>query len=89
MLKNILLMVVVGTLVSLVVMIKSKRNYKGYSHQEHNNDMVKDNLEENIKNNKDILGRGYYDYKIVPFDPEEYLRELVLEPRILRGVYLC
>ena len=57
---------------------KIKEKLQGYGHQEHNNDMVKDNLEENIKNNKDILGRGYYDYKIVPFDPEEYPRELVL-----------
>ena len=56
---------------------KIKEKLQGYGHQEHNNDMVKDNLEENIKNNKDILGRGYYDYKIVPFDPEEYPRELV------------
>ncbi len=57
---------------------KIKEKLQGYGHQEHNNDMVKDNLEENIKNNKDILGRGYYDYRIVPFDPEEYPRELVL-----------
>ena len=57
---------------------KIKEKLQGYGHQEHNNDMVKDNLEENIKNNKDILGRGYYDYNIVPFDPEEYPRELVL-----------
>ena len=57
---------------------KIKEKLQGYGHQEHNNDMVKDNLEENIKNNKDILGRGYYDYKIVPFDPEEYPRALVL-----------
>ena len=56
---------------------KIKEKLQGYGHQEHNNDMVKDNLEENIKNNKDILGRGYYDYKIVPFDPEEYPKELV------------
>lgn len=56
---------------------KIKEKLQGYGHQEHNNDMVKDNLEENIKNNKDILGRGYYDYRIVPFDPEEYPKELV------------
>ena len=57
---------------------KIKEKLQGYGHQEHNNDMVKNNLEENIKNNRDILGRGYYDYRIVPFDPEEYPRELVL-----------
>lgn len=56
---------------------KIKEKLEGYGHQEHNNSMVKDNLEENIKNNKDILGRGYYDYKIVPLDPEEYPKHIV------------
>ena len=55
---------------------KIKQKLEGYGHQEHNHDGVKNNLETNIKGNRDILGRSWMGTRIVPIN-EEFPDEIV------------
>ena len=46
---------------------------ESYGHQEYNNDSVKDRVEENLKNNKDVLGRSEFTFQIDESQLPRYL----------------
>ena len=46
---------------------------ESYGHQEYNNDSVKDRVEENLKNNKDVLGRSEFTFQIDESQLPKYL----------------
>jgi beta-1,4-mannosyl-glycoprotein beta-1,4-N-acetylglucosaminyltransferase len=52
-----------------------KKKIEAYGHQEYNNDGVKQNIENNLKDNRDVLGRTHLNFWIDETDLPEYIKQ--------------
>ena len=56
-----------------------KKKVESWGHQEYNNDFIKDNIEQRVKEGKDIFFRT--DMKYVPFPVSETMPKYIVENR--------
>jgi beta-1,4-mannosyl-glycoprotein beta-1,4-N-acetylglucosaminyltransferase len=52
-----------------------KLKLESYGHQEYNNESIKNKIEDNLKNNKDVLGRSNFSFWIDETDLPKYILE--------------
>ena len=59
--------------------VNIKKKVESWGHQEYNNDFIKDNIEQRVKEGKDIFFRT--DMKYVPFPISETMPKYIVENR--------